>query len=78
MCRSTSTSTGTFTPSPPSPRALETHPGSVAVVGTRGQGGFSGLRVGRVPLQLVDHAGAAVIVVPHATGDDAAGSQASG
>ncbi|MGZ4759916.1 MAG: universal stress protein [Acidimicrobiales bacterium] len=49
-------------------RALDAHTGSIAVIGTRGKGGFSGLRLGRVPLQLVDHAGAAVIVVPHPTG----------
>ena len=47
-------------------RALEAHPGSVAVVGTRGLGGFTGLRLGRVPLQLVHRTGAAVIVVPPA------------
>ena len=45
-------------------RALDAHPGSVACVGTRGLGGFSGLRLGRVPLQLVHHTGAAVILVP--------------
>ncbi len=47
-------------------RALDAHPGSVACVGTRGVGGFSGLRLGRVPLQLVHHTGAAVILVPPA------------
>ena len=35
------------------------------VVGTRGHEGFDGLRVGRVPLQLVTHAPCPVIVVPH-------------
>ena len=45
-------------------RALDAHPDAVAVVGTRGLGGFSGLRLGRVPLQLVHHTGAAVILVP--------------
>jgi nucleotide-binding universal stress UspA family protein len=45
-------------------RALEAHPGSVAVLGTRGLGGFTGIRLGRVPLQLVHHTGAAVILVP--------------
>ena len=49
-------------------RALDAHPGSVACVGTRGLGGFSGLRLGRVPLQLVHHFGAAVILVPSALG----------
>jgi nucleotide-binding universal stress UspA family protein len=48
-------------------RALQAEPGSVAVVGTRGAGGFNGLRVGRVPLQLVHNTGAAVIMVPAAT-----------
>ncbi|HET6951034.1 MAG TPA: universal stress protein, partial [Acidimicrobiales bacterium] len=47
-------------------RALAAHPGAVAVVGTRGVGGFTGLRLGRVPLQLVHHTGAAVILVPPA------------
>jgi nucleotide-binding universal stress UspA family protein len=50
-------------------RALGDHPGSVAVVGTRGLGGFSGLRLGRVPLQLVHHTGAAVILVPAPTSE---------
>ena len=45
-------------------RMVAAHPGSIAAVGTRGLGGFSGLRLGRVPLQLVHHTGAAVIVVP--------------
>lgn len=47
-------------------RAVDTHPGSAAVVGTRGLGGFSGLRLGKVPLQLVHHTGSAVILVPPA------------
>ena len=47
-------------------RALDAHPGSVAVLGARGLGGFTGLRLGRVPLQLVHHTGAAVILVPPA------------
>ncbi len=47
-------------------RALDAHPGSVACIGTRGLGGFTGLRLGRVPLQLVHHTGAAVILVPPA------------
>ncbi len=45
-------------------RAVAAHPGSIAVVGSRGLGGFSGLRLGRVPLQLVHHTGAPVIIVP--------------
>jgi nucleotide-binding universal stress UspA family protein len=45
-------------------RALAAHAGSAAIVGTRGAGGFSGLRLGRVPLQLVHHTGAAVVMVP--------------
>ncbi|HET6954651.1 MAG TPA: universal stress protein [Acidimicrobiales bacterium] len=49
-------------------RALEAHPGATAVVGARGLGGFSGLRLGRVPLQLVHHTGATVIVVPPPSG----------
>ena len=49
-------------------RALDAHPGSVACIGPRGLGGFTGLRLGRVPLQLVHHTGAAVILVPPAPG----------
>jgi nucleotide-binding universal stress UspA family protein len=49
-------------------RALDTHPDAAAVVGTRGLGGFSGLRLGRVPLQLVHHTGAAIILVPPPSG----------
>jgi nucleotide-binding universal stress UspA family protein len=45
-------------------RSLEAHPGSIAVVGTRGRGGFAGLRQGRVPLQLLHHADAPVVIVP--------------
>jgi nucleotide-binding universal stress UspA family protein len=45
--------------------ALADRPGSVAVLGTRGQGGFAGLRLGRVPLQLLHHATTPVVMVPH-------------
>ena len=59
-------------------RAIEEHPGSIAVVGTRGRGGFAGLRLGRVPLQLLHHAAVPVVIVPadragHAT-HEAAGT----
>lgn len=50
-------------------RVLDRRPGSVAVVGTRGHGGFAGMRLGRVPLQLVHHTGAAVILVPPVPGE---------
>jgi nucleotide-binding universal stress UspA family protein len=45
-------------------RAIQAEPDTLAVVGARGVGGFSGLRLGRVPVQLVHHAGAAVVMVP--------------
>lgn len=50
-------------------RALEEHTASTAVVGTRGLGGFPGLRLGRIPLQLVHHTGHPVVVVPPSADD---------
>jgi nucleotide-binding universal stress UspA family protein len=46
--------------------ALDLHPGSVAVLGTRGRGGFTGLLLGRVPIQLIDHTKHAIVLVPQA------------
>ena len=45
-------------------RALDAHPAAIAVVGTRGRGGFAGLHLCRVPSQLVHQTGAAVVLVP--------------
>ena len=45
-------------------RAVQARKSALAVVGTRGLGGFSGLRLGKVPLQLTHHTGAAVLLVP--------------
>ena len=45
-------------------RAVKARQSALSVVGTRGLGGFSGLRLGRVPLQLTHHTGAAVLLVP--------------
>jgi nucleotide-binding universal stress UspA family protein len=45
-------------------RAIDAEPDTMAIVGTRGRGGFSGLRLGRVPIQLVHSSGAAVVLVP--------------
>ena len=36
----------------------------LAVVGSRGAGGFSGLRLGRIPVQLVHHTQSPVVLVP--------------
>lgn len=44
--------------------ASEQH-ASVLAVGTRGSGGFAGLRLGRVPVQLLDHSPCPLLVVPH-------------
>lgn len=41
----------------------------LAVVGARGLGGFSGLRLGRVPIQLVHHTQIPIVVVPPPTLD---------
>jgi nucleotide-binding universal stress UspA family protein len=54
-------------PVPALEHALERRPGSVAVLGTRGRGGFLGLRLGRVPIQLIDSTSHAIILVPAAT-----------
>ena len=54
-------------PVPALEHALEQHRGSVAVLGTRGSGGFLGLRLGRVPIQLIDSTSHAIILVPAAT-----------
>lgn len=51
-------------------RAVDEHPHALAVVGSRGQGGFPGLRLGRVPLQLVHERSAPVIVVPASSPSD--------
>jgi len=45
-------------------RAIDAEPDTLAIVGTRGLGGISGMRLGRVPIQLVHHTGAAVVMVP--------------
>ncbi|HZJ26279.1 MAG TPA: universal stress protein [Acidimicrobiia bacterium] len=50
-------------------RAVEAEAHTLAVVGTRGLGGFSGLRLGRVPIHLVHHTGAAVVMVPPGPSD---------
>lgn len=47
-------------------RAIEAEPNTLAVVGARGLGGFTGLRLGRVPTQLVHHTEAVVVMVPPA------------
>lgn len=44
--------------------AIDEAPDTLAVVGARGVGGFSGLRLGRVPIQLVHHSGAVVVMAP--------------
>lgn len=44
--------------------AIEAEPNTLAVVGARGLGGFAGLRLGRVPIQLVHHTEAVVVMVP--------------
>jgi len=49
-------------------RAIDAEPDTLAVVGTRGLGGISGMRLGRVPIQLVHHTGAAVVMVPQSRG----------
>jgi nucleotide-binding universal stress UspA family protein len=48
-------------------RAARDHDAGLVVVGARGLGGFTGLRLGRVPIQLVHHLGRPVVVVPPAS-----------
>ena len=45
-------------------RAIEAAPDTLAIVGTRSPGDISGLRLSRVPIQLVHDTGAAVVMVP--------------
>jgi nucleotide-binding universal stress UspA family protein len=47
-------------------RVVRDEGAGLVVVGTRGLGGFSGLRLGRVPIQLVHHLGRPVVMVPPA------------
>jgi nucleotide-binding universal stress UspA family protein len=49
-------------------RALTAHRDAAGIVGARGLGGFRGLRLGRVPFQLLHHTGAAVIIAPAGPG----------
>jgi nucleotide-binding universal stress UspA family protein len=48
-------------------RAATDHDAGLVVVGTRGLGGFSGLRLGRVPFQLVHHLGRPLVMVPRSS-----------
>ncbi len=43
---------------------VEVEGARLAVVGTRGSGGFLGLRLGRVPIQMVHHTQMPVVLVP--------------
>ena len=45
-------------------RAIDAESHTLAVVGTRELGGFSGLRLGHVPLQPVHHTDVVVVMVP--------------
>src|SRR3546814_17106825 len=47
--------------------AVEEEDAGLAVVGTRGIGGFLGLRLGRVPVQLVHQTQIPVVLVPPPT-----------
>jgi nucleotide-binding universal stress UspA family protein len=58
--------------------AIDDEGADLAVVGTRGLGGFSGMRLGRVPVQLVHRTQIPVVLVPESTLDTAgAGEQRS-
>jgi nucleotide-binding universal stress UspA family protein len=45
-------------------RALDAHPGSASVIGTGDLSGVTGLRLARLPLQVVHHTAVPVILVP--------------
>jgi len=60
-----------------SAKAVDDEGGGLLVVGTRGLSGVVGLRLGRVPIQLVHHTQLPVVLVPATVSDQSSSDSTS-